>query len=189
MKEGSRTDKKRVLLLLFIVTAVVQIAVSAGMIISREITIRSGKEYKFRTEPVDPYDAFRGRYVALSVEGSSALFGEGEEYTRRQTVYAVIEEDKQGFARITRVQPERPDHDNYIKAKIGRVYKNAVSLNLPFNRFYMDEFEAPKAEAAYRTSGRKEGFETYITVRVHSGNGVIEGLYIDDKHIREYVKK
>jgi len=109
----------------------------------------------------------------------------------RRTGGSRYEEDKQGFARIKSVQPERPGHDNYIKVKIGYVNrnKNTVSLNLPFNRFYMDEFEAPKAEAAYRASSRKKDSETYITVRVRSGNGVIEGLYIDEKHIREYVKE
>ena len=62
-------------------------------------------------------------------------------------------------------------------------------MNLSFNKFYMDEFEAPKAEAAYRASSRKKDSETYITVRIRSGNGVVEGLYIDKKHIREYIKE
>ena len=53
----------------------------------------------------------------------------------------------------------------------------------------MDEFEAPKAEAAYRAGSRKKDSETYITVRIQSGNGVVEGLYIDKKHIREYIKE
>jgi hypothetical protein len=53
----------------------------------------------------------------------------------------------------------------------------------------MDEFEAPRAEEAYRSSSSKEDSETYITVRVKSGYGVIEGLYIDDKHIREYIRE
>ena len=106
-------------------------------------------------------------------------------------MFVLITEDESGFARIEKVQKERPDHDNYIKAKIGYVntFNSTISIDLPFNRFYMDEFEAPRAEEAYRAGSRNEDSETYITVRVKSGYGVIEGLYIDDKHIREYIKE
>ncbi len=182
---------KKMLLLLFILIAIIQITVSASMIINREIILKSGKLYKFRTAPVDPYDAFRGRYVALSLDSRIVPFDDGEDYARRQTVFALITEDERGFARIERVQKERPDHERYIKAKIGYIdkVKNTISLILPFNRFYMDEFEAPRAEEAHRKSSSKEDSETYITVRVKSGQGVIEGLYIDDKHIREYLRE
>jgi hypothetical protein len=52
----------------------------------------------------------------------------------------------------------------------------------------MDEFEAPKAEIVYRKKQRDENVHMYITVLVKNGFGVIEGLYIDGVHIREYVK-
>jgi hypothetical protein len=67
--------------------------------------------------------------------------------------------------------------------------KNTISVDLPFNRYYMDEFEAPRAEASYRAGSGKEDSETYITVRIKSGYGVIEGLYIDNRHIREYINE
>jgi len=182
-------DKKKILLVLFILVAIVQISFSASMIINREITLKSGKQFKFRTAPVDPYDAFRGRYVALDLEEEDRKVpvSEDEDYTLSQTVYAIIKEDEEGFARIKTIQTERPDHDNYIKTWIYMLSKNTVSLRIPFNRFYMDEFEAPRAEEAYRKSSRRGDSETYITVRVKSGSGVIEGLYIDNKHIREYI--
>lgn len=184
-------DKKKILLVLFILVAIVQISFSASMIINREITLKSGKQFKFRTAPVDPYDAFRGRYVALDLEEEDreVPVSEDEDYTLSQTVYAIIKEDEEGFARIKTIQTERPDHDNYIKTWIYMLSKNTVWLRIPFNRFYMDEFEAPRAEEAYRESNRSGDSETYITVRVKSGSGVIEGLYIDNKHIREYIKE
>ena len=54
---------------LFIVVAVVQIAAPASMILRRERALDRGERFLFRTAPVDPYDAFRGRYVAPSFRG------------------------------------------------------------------------------------------------------------------------
>ena len=71
-------DKKKILLVLFILVAIVQISFSASMIINREITLKSGKQFKFRTAPVDPYDAFRGRYVALTLEEDIPLRRRGQ---------------------------------------------------------------------------------------------------------------
>ena len=57
---------------LFLCLFAVQIAVPVYMIVNREKTLVLGKQFKFHTVPVDPYDAFRGRYVALAVQQDSA---------------------------------------------------------------------------------------------------------------------
>ena len=61
--------KKKMLFVLFILVALIQIAVSASMIINREIILKSGKQYKFRTAPVDPYDAFHINGVLHMLQG------------------------------------------------------------------------------------------------------------------------
>ena len=59
--------KRKLLITSFILLCLVQTAVPLSMIARREFTLRNGRVYKFKTAPVDPYDAFRGRFVALAV--------------------------------------------------------------------------------------------------------------------------
>ena len=59
-------NKKYIFLMLFIILAIIQLSIPAYMSLSREINLGKGTLYKIRTGPVDPYDIFRGRYVALS---------------------------------------------------------------------------------------------------------------------------
>ena len=65
-------------LLVFALVGFAQLAVPASLIWKRERTLRQGHVWKFRTAPVDPVDAFRGRYVALEFEAEGR--GEGLEF-------------------------------------------------------------------------------------------------------------
>ncbi len=64
-----------------------------------------------------------------------------------------------------------------------------MSLQLPFDRFYMEEAKAPAAEAAYREHNRKGAQDAYVIVRVLEGAGVIEDLYVGGKPIEDVVSK
>jgi len=66
----------------YLVAVLAQVAVPATMIWGRERTLAVGSVYKFRTQPVDPYDAFRGRYVSLRIEESHAPLAAGNEIER-----------------------------------------------------------------------------------------------------------
>ena len=54
-------------LIIFLVVALAQISVPASMIWKRQRTLREGRLWKFRTAPVDPVDAMRGRYLVPCV--------------------------------------------------------------------------------------------------------------------------
>ena len=56
---------KTLRIVIFIVVAMVQFSVPASVVWKRERTLKHGRVWKFRTAPVDPIDAIRGRYVRL----------------------------------------------------------------------------------------------------------------------------
>lgn len=64
-------DLKRWTPRLLVLLCVIQLAVPAFMIVRREHALSMGRAFKFRTAPVDPYDAYRGRYVALNFEAAT----------------------------------------------------------------------------------------------------------------------
>jgi len=181
-------NKRRVIFIIFIVVVLVQIGFLFFMIRRRENTLNQGMEFRFKIAPVDPYDPVRGRYLALSIDERQVAVPDTDDYQRNQKVYAILDIDKEGFAKIARLSPERPLYDNYLKTEVAyiSVDKGTVFLDLPFKRYYMEEFEAPRAEKVYREKRKDTHVNMYITVRVKNGFGVIEGLYIDGAHIREY---
>ncbi len=56
--------------ILFCLVALVQVSIPLSMIYRSEKTLENGKVFLFKTAPVDPYDAFRGKYVQLGFEHS-----------------------------------------------------------------------------------------------------------------------
>ena len=61
-------------------------------------------------------------------------------------------------------------------------------LELPFERFYMEEELAPEAERVVRERSRGGQRDAYIAVRVRSGSAVIEDLFVGGKPIREFLQ-
>ena len=138
---------------------------------------------------MDPYDAFRGRYVALNYEAASFTnhVPDGEPYRRRRpTLYASIENDADGFAQVTALHRNRPDAGAYMNVKAWNTHRTDVRLQFPFDRFYLEESLAPKAESLYLENNRRGATNTYAIVKVLDGFAVLEDLIIDGRPVLEY---
>jgi uncharacterized membrane-anchored protein len=198
-------SRKNLILTVFVCAAAVQLAVPLAMIARREQTLRHGRQYRFKTAPVDPYDAFRGRYVAINVDLSagtatnnwgwqnSVIVTNAAEIERGDRVFALIAETTDGFARVARLTRQRPEGDGYLRARVRWINTHGkqtdVSLDLPFDRYYMNEKKAPEAEKAYREHSRRANQDAYVTVRVLSGFAVLEDLCVGGRPIRDYLGK
>jgi uncharacterized membrane-anchored protein len=180
---------KRLIIGLFAGLILMQIAAPISMIIKRESVLKDGLQFRFKTAPVDPYDAFRGRYVALGIDGNKVARPKGVELQRGQKVYAHIVTDESGFAKISQITTQKPKDAAFLTAKVSYAYKDEVSLDLPIDRYYMEEKAAPRAEQVYRKYSARDKQEAYIVVRIKDGLAVIEGLYIGDKKIEEVLRQ
>ncbi len=184
-------SRTRILALVFLLIALVQIALPAGRIRLYERTLRDGKAFKFRTAPVDPYDAFRGRYVALRFEAGDAAWSEKEPAGHDQTIFALVEIGADGFARFVSASPNPPASGDYLKAKSGYGSNDKqVQVQVPFDRFYMEEKLAPEAERVYREhSANRSERDAYAIVRIRDGLGVIEQVFVGDKPLSEAARE
>lgn len=185
-------NRKTAIVTGFVVLALIQIAVPLFMIARREAILRSGVQYKFRTAPVDPADAFRGRYVALRMEQENVPAPK-DAFRRGERVYATLAPQSDGFTGIGAVVKTRPADEAFIKTRV-RYMNNwssntTVQIALPFDRYYMNEKHAPEAERAYRDNNRRTNRNAYVTVRVKGGSAVLENLYIGDKRVEEFIGK
>ena len=173
---------------LWIVLAVAQLCVPIWMIIGEERVLRDGRHIKLQTRPVDPADVFRGRYVALGfvVDQVPRELVRGE-FQPNDAAYVELRENANGFAEIAALQKEQPDGELFSKTTVNFVTPETVGVELPFNRYYMDENAAPAAEAAYRERAG-DPQESWVTVRLLNGRAVIEELYLGGKPVREFLR-
>jgi len=165
-----------------------QLIIPGSMIVQNEAVLRAGNPYKFKTAPVDPYDVMRGRYVALGVAVDEVAIDSSKDIKRGQIVYAILEQDDTGFAKFKDVALKRPRDGDYIEAKAGWTGNGKLNLELPFDRYYMNEYKAPKAEELYRKYSSKDNQDAYIIVKVLKGRAVIKDLYVGGKPIADLVK-
>jgi uncharacterized membrane-anchored protein len=174
---------------LFIGLAVVQLAIAAGAIIRSEIALRTGEVYRFRLQPVDPVDAFRGRYVNLRFAVERAPVREGLPHLPQQRIYVPLEIDDEGFAVFGPADLEPPAKGGFLRLLSGVDHNDddgnrVVSLALPFRRYYMNEKLAKEVD---RSLWRRGGRSAWVAVRVWKGTGVIEDLYVDGLPVRDWL--
>ena len=172
------------------VVAAGQLAIPAYMIQRQEVTLREGRAYKFKTAPVDPYDAFRGRYVALRFEQDHARCMGKNQVQGGTKVYALIEEDPDGFAVVRELSLQPPATGDFFKVQLGYNGNNAnmAYFTMPFDRYYMEETKAPRAELAYAKHNRRgmSAESAYALVRVRKGYAALENVFVAGKPIAEF---
>ena len=81
--------KLAALWILFAAAVVAQWAAPLSMIFRSERVLSGGQAFKFKTAPVDPVDAFRGRYIALNFDVAAPI-EPGRDVRINSEVYAVL---------------------------------------------------------------------------------------------------
>lgn len=177
---------KRLSILAFVLVAIAQLSVPAMMAWNRLQTFKHGRVWKFKTAPVDPVDAVRGRYVALQFEAEEVP--QAERINWNQKVYVVLKEDENGFAVVDRLSNEPVKGDNAFRATSRGWWEGKQRVTFPFQKYWVAEQIAPEAENAYRLNSTRTHQNAHVTVRVRDGDAAIEQLYIDNKPLVEYLR-
>ena len=166
-----------------------QLGVVAGMINTQETILREGVAYRFRAAPVDPYDAFRGRFVAVALQPRTVVWPEGcYQLHRHENFYVTLATGEDGFARLTGASLTRPSTGDYLRVRRGwQTGTNEVGLAYLTDRYYLPEDEAPRAEALYREHSLRGQQDAYVVLRVRAGESVAEDLVVGDRSIRAWL--
>ncbi len=184
---------KKTLTSVFVLIAIIQLIVPAWMIYSATTGMDKGMEIKLRTVPVDPNDAFRGKYISLryEVETHSYRYIPSVKHNEINKYYVTLREDSSGFHVIDRVLSEKPeDTDIFFTVKERSYYKKVhgeVKIDMPCDKYYMTEFLAEKAEKSYRKAV-KDKKNVYAVLRVYKGKITLQDVYVEDKKIADYAE-
>ena len=180
------------ILLAFVFVALAQIYVPAKIVLNRVQILGTGKEFKFKTAPIDPADPFRGKYIMLDFKETTIDIQKEEKWTRGETVNVFLTTDENGFAKIKSVSKLEPaDKQDFLKAKVRFISYDGSKLTIdyPFDRFYMEESKAYDAELTYNRSRRDTNSVAYALVNIKNGESVLKDVMIDGISIREIVKQ
>lgn len=183
---------KKITLILLAATFILQWFVPLNMIMQQEDILKEGTTFKFKTAPIDPNDPFRGKFVVLNYRANRVEETGDRQWFRGEPVYVVIQNDVNGFAEIARLEKVAPVNEkNYVKAEILRVWgenPSQITIKYPFERFYMEESKAPKAETMFRDLWRDSTITVYGLVVIKDGRAALEDVLVDGVSIREAVE-
>lgn len=181
---------KKFILPLFVVLAFVQLLIPIQMITSNEVIINEGKSYKFKTVPIDPNDPLRGKYISLRFEQDSVSVGNEKDWKKEDLAYCYLVNDADGYAIFILATKSKPEAVDYLELPVQSVSdnnENYILIDLPFNRFYMEESKAYEAELIYRKSMNDTTKVTYALVSVERGEAVLEDVMINETSISDLV--
>ena len=183
--------KTKYIIILFVILAAVQLWIPAQMISHRESILNEGEAFKFKTEPIDPSDPFKGKYIYLNYEiDNFKTIDSG--WKRTNDIYISIANDSLGFAKAIAIDKDIPETGIYVAAKVDwyNSHKKEVSFTFPFNEFYMEETKAYDAEIAHRNAQRDSlPNNTYAQVYVKNGEAVLDNVFINDIPIADFVEQ
>jgi uncharacterized membrane-anchored protein len=170
-----KTVNKRLIGLIAI--SLIQLAFPLFFIAAKEHVIETGKEYLFRTQPVDPYDFFQGRYVSLNVQPLFYKTDKSGDFKRNDIVYAEFRQDTTG-AEITAISHKKTKHS--LKLKLYNKPNNPIYVRLPFRRFYLEETKAINIETQLLTDQTHPNF---VHVKILNGDFVITDISSNGKSL------
>jgi hypothetical protein len=178
----------------FVVLALAQVFVPMQMITTQRSISKKGTEFKFKIEPVDPHDPFRGKYINLRFDANRYTDMDVNNWSNGQSVYLGIGIDSLGFARIDKVYAEKPTrHSDYLKTKISYISnlksRTILNFDFPFNRFYMEESKAPEAENLTMRFDRDSSHVFHAVVYILNGKTALGEVYIDDEPLGKYIHR
>ena len=182
---------KNLAILAFIAMILAQWAVPGKMIYDSERVISEGVPYKFKTQPIDPSDPFRGKYITLSFDVDHVAVEKiPDNWHSGDDIYVTYTTDSAGFAKVQAISPTKPESGDYLFTTVNfaTTYEPyEVSFNLPFNRFYLEESKASQAEQLYWEAQRDSAQVAYGVVKLKGGSAVLTDVMINDKSVVDII--
>jgi uncharacterized membrane-anchored protein len=205
-ERGGRMKKTALLILGIIIVA--QILVPASLILKHERILRNGELYRFKTRPIDPADPFQGRYIRLGFENDyiPEINENAPTPEWKEKVFVTLGSETNGLCILKSWSRTKPKKVPYLKLRYMGTRSHwdresrksshlGLRFELPFNRFYMEENKAPRAEKIVQGNtfnlndpeSTNRGTNCWANVRVLNGTALIEDVLINGTSIQEFV--
>lgn len=171
-------------ILLLVAAALLQLAAPVSLIMSYENTLAQGKVFKVRCRPVDPEDAFRGRYLTLDLQIEAVSPAENPQHGFG---WLELMEGPDGFARVKAFHDLKgPRCEPCVKGRERFSFdpeteRSIPSFHLEVTRFYLEEQRARRLDPLFAKAVRER--TVWAVIRAKNGVAAIENVYIDGKPV------
>lgn len=161
-----------------------------GLIISKEITIQTGKKLMLQAQPVDPRDVFRGDYVVLTYKDLSVIKQADLEHKyvessleKWNNLYVLLDtKDKYprpiGVYRTIASLKNKSQKGLFLRGYLTELSNKELKIDYGIEHFFLPEGEGLKIERTTKA-------DIAIEVMVDDKGGVVPlDLYINHKKVR-----
>ncbi len=184
-------------LIAFVLVMMAYLWVPISTITQQEKILKNGTLYKFRPQPIDPYDAFRGRFIYANIPNPALpIPPEESKFTDGQKVYLALARDTAGYAYFEGLSNYKPQDRDYLQAQVQRVGEEKIWVDLPpsLQKYYLNEKLAPLAEARYneilrsRRDTENPTAGVVLDVKIWKGKALMEKLYFNGQEAEAYLR-
>lgn len=172
---------------------ILYLSIPVLMIRQQESILKEGAVYRFALQPIDPPDAFRGRYLELNFNMPS-FPPPGELVEYGQKVFLTVTKDSVGMGQFETLYADPPhDTPDYVTARVGGTSSHEVYCFVPdeMRRFYLNEDLAPLADKWYAdllSRDDRKAVQVTADLRILRGKALIEQLYFEGVPVAEYIR-
>jgi len=176
-------DNKRIIA--FVIYAICLLGIPAKMILDQQAVFNEGTAYKFKCQPMDPNDPFRGKYVRLGFDRIEAPVNK---QTSSNLHYGIISIDDNGYAHVSKVVHTYDPAQVMIELNLNYSNDSISVFTLPFDRLYMNEDKAQAAEDLYRHALRDDTQDVYAKVYISEGRFFLDDVYVNGSPLKDMVE-
>ena len=193
------TTSRTLPLVVFALAAVAQCVAPLAGVIGRERVARHGTSFRVRCDAPDPYDPFRGRFLAVRPEQTTVAAPAGMPVGEIVTAWGVLAVGDDGLARIERLELAPSAGANVIRVRAVRHAGDRAQVRWPFDRFYLNERLAPEADAVVARAVRERRGPVgsvaataalpVAEFRLLDGRAVLVDVLLDGVSVRDLAKQ
>jgi len=174
--------------LLFGVMVLAQWAAPLHQVIQHEQVLAQGELVRFKCQAPDPYDPLRGRYLRVAVDNPKASESDLKGLRPHQEVHVEVKVGADGMASFGHVTSTPPVSGLYLTCRVPGYLYTPVTLELPFDRYYLNENAAPAADAWLAEKQLDRTKLTWVEVRLLKGKAVMVDIKHDGVSVNEAAK-
>ncbi len=119
-----------------IVAILLVLVILISFIFYNEWPLLTGKKIVLATQPIDPFDLFRGQYMSINYDISSINNVEG--FDEGDSIYVLLEEDEQEIWRLKETSKTKPDRGVFIKGEVINSYDNSVRVEYGIEQYFFE---------------------------------------------------
>ncbi len=173
--------------------ATIQLFILTWMLLNLETTRNNGTVFRLELKAYDPYDMFRGNYLALGFTEDRVKAPKMALQWNEKFYVKLITDRKTGFARPVEVSRTFPGGDNWVQVRnSGGSVRDEADTMLLFSfiqdRYFMNEEGVKKAELALRKATADSNRSCWAEMRVKNGITILTDVKIDGKSLKDYAE-